>query len=605
MTQQTFQHQLSKLKDLMPIVKAASNPTTTSLFRFLFDRIKNPDSYVVMLGETSSGKSSIINGILGANILPVSARPSTGTISEIVFSNEVSKIEFYECTKDAALKEITHDEFNSMTWKPNKNTSRLRVMMPSHGFNPGLRLFDTPGYNSIVEDHEEILREFLPNADAVVYTVSYRIGIQNEDFNFLRFLRELIGEDIPVIVVINRCPEGVDFKNKRVKEISQYIKDILGKTPEIFLMPVVIPENEGQPVLPKNEKMWKYVTETLNSTARHDKIAAAFDGFILDLFNQCDAVIKNRLAKAKMSSDEIKGLLASQKEYANGLRKAIPELIKPTFANIIKKIPQKVEEVSEAATRIIFADIEKSDRLDMEEEVAFINSHLLPFTIQTQGKDIINRFIEVEILDLNKRVDDYIQKETVKFNDKIAIQLKTNTDSAIQGLLAKGLGKLGSTGLTRYVIQFGGAGGANAGVANAASHLLKKAGDFFGKTFSRSTHNGLKHVLAKIGATSMKRVGGAIAVIAELLVFAVEVSVWKKKARSKVEKALRKWRDESVPEIIKDIEKLEAQNIATINDLAFQEEHAFDDEIPEDNWNIEELQAESDMADAWLKTYGK
>ena len=36
------------------------------------------------------------------------------------------------------------------------------------------RIFDTPGYGSIVAEHEEVLKDFLPNSDFVVYTINYK-----------------------------------------------------------------------------------------------------------------------------------------------------------------------------------------------------------------------------------------------------------------------------------------------------------------------------------------------------------------------------------------------------------------------------------------------
>lgn len=600
-----FENQLEKLKALMPVVKAADSSRITGLFRFLVERVKNPDSYVVFLGETSCGKSSLINGIIDKPILPVSARPSTGTITEIVFSPEVTNITYYKCLMDGHLNELSADEFEKQTWKPDADAARLRVMVPSAGFLPGLRLFDTPGYNSIVEEHEEVLRDFLPNADAVIYTVGYKIGIQQEDFTFLRFLRELIGDDTPVVVAINRCPEGTTTDNRRIHEISNYITDIMGRRPEIFLIPAVTDVPDGMPILPKNDKLWRHIVGALNSTARQEKIAKAFDGYILDLFRQCDAIIKNRLAKAQMSEKEIKDLKDAQRQYADHLRKAVPELIEPAFTSLISKMPGKVEETADTVKNIIYQDIANSDRTDMNEEVGFINSHLMPFNIQKYGKEIINRYIDIELTDLNSRVDDYIQKETIKFNNRIAIQLQTCTSVAVSGLLSQSLGKIGSNGLSRYVVSFGGAGGANAGIANAASHLLKKTGDLVGKTFSRATHNQLKHTLAKIGATSMKRVGGAIAILAELLVFVVEMTTWKAKARGKVDKGLEKWKDETTPCIIKDLTKLKEQNISTLLQIADEQEHAFDDENPNEGLDLFTLQTQSDLADKWLNTFYK
>lgn len=599
----TFYPQLKKLKDLIPIVKAASNTETTALFKFLVERVKNPDSYVVMLGETSSGKSSLINGLLGENILPVSARPTTGSITEILFTNEVSDVNYFECTKDMNLRTLSRSEFEKMTYKPGQNTSRLRVAYPAKGFNPGLRLFDSPGYNSIIEEHEEVLRDFLPNADAIIYTVSYRIGIQNEDFNFLGFLKELIGPDVPVIVAVNRCPETAGNNDRRIKEITQYITDILGKKPEIFLVPITVPTQEGVPVRPVNPKMWQYVTSTLNSSARKDNLAKAFDGFIMDLFNQCDSIIKTRLEKKQMSNYELEVLINEQKAYADSLRQAIAKLIVPAFSTIKRQIPNKLNNVCELSKTEVCNHINNSSKMEMEEEVAYINHHLLPFTIRKNHKECVDRFLEVELLDLNDKVDDYIQRETIKFTDKIKIQLKTATDVVVSNLVSRSLAKLGGNGLAGYVVQFGGAGGTNAGLANAASHLLKKAGNLVGKTFSRTTHNSLKHVMKKIGATSMKKVGGAITVLVEILTLVYEMNTWQSKAKSKVSKGLEKWRQETLPATLKEIENLEKQNIETIEKIAYEQEHAYDDEMPTDNTDIEQLKRDSDLADQWYKMY--
>ena len=80
---------LNKIDILEPLIEATGKPQLMDKAKFLYDRISNPESYVVLLGETSSGKSSIINGLIGTQLLPVKASPSTATISEIVFKQSV------------------------------------------------------------------------------------------------------------------------------------------------------------------------------------------------------------------------------------------------------------------------------------------------------------------------------------------------------------------------------------------------------------------------------------------------------------------------------------------------------------------------------------
>ena len=78
-----FDAVLRKLEAIEPLIDAVNKDEITALSSFLYERITHPDSYVVFLGETSSGKSSIINGFVGKDILPVKAIPTTAAITEI------------------------------------------------------------------------------------------------------------------------------------------------------------------------------------------------------------------------------------------------------------------------------------------------------------------------------------------------------------------------------------------------------------------------------------------------------------------------------------------------------------------------------------------
>lgn len=601
-TNNIFQSQLEKLKSLVPIVKGANTEETTNMMKFLVDRIKNPDSFVVFLGETSSGKSSLINGFIGEQTLPVSAKPTTGIITEVIFSEKVEEPTFYKLTKSVNLIKLDKEEFIKLSWTPDKDISRLRVEVPvKQNISKGLRIFDTPGYNSIVEDHEQILKEFLPNSDAVVYTIAYKVGINNEDFVFMQFISQLLGNDVPVILAVNRCPDNVSFNNKRILEIKKYASDILGYTPEIFLIPQEEVENEDDIALPVNPALIDYVESKLNSNVRMKHLRDNFNILIDDLFKECNRIIKSRLSQALLNEEARRDIIEERKEYARNIMMAVPNLIKPSFNSLIKAMPSKISEARENITQIVCQHINKSNRLEKDEEVGFINSHLLPFQTKKQSKECVQDYIEVELNDLNERVDDYVQKETIIFNNRINIILESHADVATKNFMKKVLSETSKSALKDYFFKFGGMGGANAGVANAASHILKKVGDFFGKTFSRETHNALKHTLAKIGATSMKRVGGAIAVLMELLMVGIDLSTWKMIARSKVKSAMDKWEKDTVPSVVNDLLELEKENISTLEEISKNYLNYFDDEPV--SYDINVLQADSELCDKWEQTY--
>jgi len=572
-----FENSIKKLEMLEQLVSMTGNSEIEAMSKFLYDRIKHHDSYVVFLGETSSGKSSVINGLLRAPILPMKANPSTAAITEIELNNNCSDDEFYAINKNATIEKLDYSLFLQLSEHPDENLKRLKVKKNIGKTSlDNVRIFDTPGYGSIVAEHEEVLKEFLPNSDIIVYTVNYKIGIQDEDYIFLGFLRELIREDVKIYLLVNRCPIGVDSKSPKIKSISGFVSDILTVDSEVFILHnLEAQEGEGHP-LPHNSELWSSISKELTSSSRLKSLELAFDKYIEDLYHRCFKIIESRYLSAKINKEEFDTIQKVQRESADRIRLAIPTFVVPVFDKIKKGLPNKFEVVKNNVANKLFCEIDTSDRTDMEEMVAYTNAHLLPHTIKTETSEV-QRYINIELDDLNRQVDDYLQKEIVRFNNEVTIQIKTNVGAAASSIVADMIKEVGKNSLEGYFAAFGGMGGANAGVANAASHLLKKAGDLFGHTFSRSTHNGVKQFLSKIGATSMKAVGIAIAVVTEILFVVYELATWKSKLKGKISDGLIQWQEETLDMVTTDLVKLREENIETIRNIANDIEHTFDD----------------------------
>ena len=80
---------LEKLNTLEPLIETTGQSELMNKARFLYDRISFPESYITFLGETSCGKSSIINGLIGSTLLPAKPYPTTAVISELVFEHNL------------------------------------------------------------------------------------------------------------------------------------------------------------------------------------------------------------------------------------------------------------------------------------------------------------------------------------------------------------------------------------------------------------------------------------------------------------------------------------------------------------------------------------
>ena len=54
----------------------------------LLDKLGNRQYTVAVVGEFKRGKSSLINALLGMNILPADVLPTTATINRVVYSEK-------------------------------------------------------------------------------------------------------------------------------------------------------------------------------------------------------------------------------------------------------------------------------------------------------------------------------------------------------------------------------------------------------------------------------------------------------------------------------------------------------------------------------------
>lgn len=563
------------------------------LSKFLNERIYNPDSFVVLLGETSSGKSSLLNGLMEENILYVSSAPSTGTIIEIIFKNDSNNNSYYAINKDATMEIIDFETFINLSKKQDENLNRLRLEVPAKNYNfNGLRLFDTPGYNSIVEEHDEILKEFLPNSDVIIYTVDYKIGIQEQDFIFLNFLKELLDDNINLVVVINRAPQGI-INNTRINEIIKYAQDILNYTPKYFIVENI--NTEDYP-MPKVDSLWKHIEYEIHSEGRKIRLEETLNDFIIELFYKCCSEINKRYQNLKLSIEQKEEIKKEIKEFEEKKEYAI-NLIDERFDKIINHSRKELIDIKSKLYNAVCSEIDSTAIAKKDETIEYINIHVLPFKVKEEISEL-QRYILIEVEDLNKELDDYINKEINKFNGKIQIIFSTFMEkSQIEAFKEAGKNIL-NQGLLQFFAKYGGAGKAGAGVANLASHLLKKVGNIFGKTFSKSAHNSLKHILAKIGATSTKAISSAASVLVEAIAIAMEYASWKNKLKSKSKKAIEEWYKDANPSIIKDLNKLREENKNNFNEIFddFINQYSYNVEIPNEKETMELLEESKKIA---------
>jgi ribosome biogenesis GTPase A len=560
------------------------------LCNFLDERISVPDSYVVMLGETSSGKSTIINGLLNSYELTVGAAPTTGAVTEVMDNSKISNFEYYAVNKDSTIENLSKENFDKLLKDPDERLSRLRLYTKRFIHNlQYLRLYDTPGYGAIEDYHEEIIKDFIPQSDIIIYVVSYKVGFQNNDNNFVSFINNLIGDDTKFYLVINRVPEGITKSDKRIFEITQHASDCLHRSLTPYLVKSIIKEDKSD-VLPDAKDLWFDISIDLKSEERLCKISVTYLNLQKNLLLEIESYLNKLLLEINLSSEQKAEITNKVKIFLNK-KSIINEKIENTFTHLNDYLKTLFDSGSKVIKKAINDEVKISNKwTDIDDCSSFVTLHLLPINTDNQI-NIIKNVIQTELTNLDNDIYNILNTAISDFEKSIKIP-SVALENLLKGLTNKTLQKAAGYGLREFFAQFGGAGGTGAGVANAAKKGLKMFGDVIGKKFTSNTHNALAKFLSKIGATSAKSVTGAAIVIIESLVYLYDSKTWQAKLISNVEIGVDHWKIETLQKTqlenmkLKDINKDNVSTFFKDYEMSLRFENAGETQIEKDkiNW---------------------
>ena len=473
------------VKQIVEIAEQLGKTELSVNAKFLLNRINHPESYLVFLGETCCGKSTLINGILNKEIMPVSGIPSTGAITEIYCDNLEKEERFFAINKNATMETLDQETFQKLIWNPDDELERLRyVANDIDELYQGIRIFDTPGYGSLTERHDRILMDFIDQADAIVYVVFYRKGIQKSDKEYLEEILSLKQKDIPVYLLVNRCPSGTTNTDHRVKEIYRTVIDIFQNEN----IPLWLIHDEKDLITAQMNKFSQSVTQDLNTEERKQRLKTLFIENIRQMILQLTAEVENMIYCAEASEKEKAERKRSLDELKSKFKKAETDIVIPGFEEIQEKFVVEVEKSQEHLKESIYETIDEQAISSRKETNAYIQDHVLNQCVSTEVKSLYS-FLEKKLMDLDEAVSNYLNTAIISFEKDIELQTLSETFKAGSKFTKNIIDKLLTDGLLSSLARYGGRGGKMAGVANGASHLLKKVGNIFGKTFSRETHN--------------------------------------------------------------------------------------------------------------------
>lgn len=547
------QHTMDRIK---PVINQLGSEELHSVFTLLQERIDYPESFVTLLGETSSGKSSLVNGLLGQDVLHVSSKPTTGTIVELNEFDGETAITPYALLKNAKLRRLSPEAFSQETIQPSEDVLRVRLNIPEMPLGlQGMRLFDTPGYGSIHQEHEEVLKEFIPNSDVIIYVVNYRVGIGSNDAEFLQYIERFLQDNIKFFLVINRVPSDLTSSDVRIKEILNYAQDLLHSEIEHFIVSSITGDGVK---MPRADDLWEAVRLEVQSESRKKHIEEVLQDYQVQLLQEAIIPWQKRLTLMKVNEEDIALLQQTIFELENKKIKA-KDLIDQTFERLNRQVPQMFEQAKENMDSFLEAEIMETNKwTSSQETVGLIHSHILPRQERIQ-REVITDFLEVELDKLNNQLEELVNEAIIDFRTKIE-SISGQFDPIMKNISKLVLQKTSDGALQTFLSIYGGRGGAGAGVANLAKKGLKKVGEVVGKKFSRETHNALASFLKRIGATSARNITIAATILIDSIFYVIEAKRWQGRLIKETKKGTNQWEQNTCAFVIDDLKTLKKTN---------------------------------------------
>ncbi len=223
------------------VVKAYTSETQSAAFfveslrqlKGLSDRLHSNYVRIALIGITSSGKSTLMNAILAAPLLPTRVAPSSSKQVICGYAKEqYALIKFMEESgkQDRLIKENIPQELSKYgderyNLRNKEQVEELQVFSPGFNFRKELIFVDTPGLDAYgLTEHEEItLKLVLPSVDMVLFLTNVKCDSDKQN---LDFIDRATSEDKPLVVVQNKIDSIEEKRSKHygVEKTREQVK---------------------------------------------------------------------------------------------------------------------------------------------------------------------------------------------------------------------------------------------------------------------------------------------------------------------------------------------------------------------------------------------
>ncbi|MGL5316614.1 MAG: dynamin family protein [Peptostreptococcaceae bacterium] len=339
---------------------------------------------IVLVGEVKSGKSSLLNAIIGKEISAVDVLEATSSIIEVVYS------------KDGYTKQLEY-------------VTQVRLNID---YLKKINIVDTPGLRSITAKNEQKTMDYIKNADLILFVID---GTHLGQEDVLEALDNISQYRKPIVGIINKG----DLIQENKEEVMEYVKDEYGiYIDDFFLISSYL---EYQDKMSRSARAGS--TDVIISN--YSELKANFESlmdYIEDIQKNSEAV------KSESITNTLEGIvhkdIITHHEYKQSILVLMEELKKydKLLQNKCDYVKSKMEfEVNDWSKRVFLSEEKSKINDDITYASNYINEAYINDIINKKKVQLDDLFFN-EWSECLKEISEQLDSDIKKYVDEITYQ---------------------------------------------------------------------------------------------------------------------------------------------------------------------------------------
>lgn len=197
-------------------------------------KLRDERFFLVILGEFNHGKSTFVNALLGAEVLPTGITPTTAAINHVVYAEQPTAQAALLTGGTVALSPGALGDWVTAAGSHSREVAYVELGYPAPILAENITLVDTPGVNDLNEARADITYGYVPRADAVIFLLDAGQALKESEREFLAS-HVLEGSRDRLIFVLGK----IDLLSQAERDaVQEYVRAGLSK---FIDEPVVFP----------------------------------------------------------------------------------------------------------------------------------------------------------------------------------------------------------------------------------------------------------------------------------------------------------------------------------------------------------------------------